>query len=230
MAIRLHFWGADQTVTGSSHHLECAGHNILLDCGLYQGKRTEAADINAHLAFTPDQLAGKTPPQLNSVVLSHAHIDHSGDLPLLAKQGYRGPIYATPATIDLCNPMLKDSAHIQEGDADFLARRRGRRAAMLDRPSFPPYPARRPNTASACNVRTRSPDLRQCPRKRRNSARRNRTAPHPRAPSQRCRSPRRGAVVQNPVLGRGRPFRNPVRAGSCRPSRPCADGAILFAA
>ena len=119
MAIRLHFWGADQTVTGSSHHLECAGQNILLDCGLFQGRRQDAADINSHLALSPEQLAGKAAPGLNAVVLSHAHIDHSGDLPLLAKQGYRGPIYTTPSTIDLCGPMLKDAAHIQESDAEF---------------------------------------------------------------------------------------------------------------
>ncbi len=136
MAIRLHFWGADQTVTGSSHHLECAGQNILLDCGLFQGRRQDAANINAHLAFTPEQLTGKIAPGLNAVVLSHAHIDHSGDLPLLAKQGYRGPIYATPATIDLCLPMLKDSAHIQESDAEFLSRRHGRRASI----GVPPGP------------------------------------------------------------------------------------------
>lgn len=130
MGIRLHFWGADQTVTGSSHHLECAGQNILLDCGLYQGRRQDTADINSHLALAPDQLAGKVPPPLDAVVLSHAHIDHSGDLPLLAKQGYRGPVYSTPSTIDLCGPMLKDSAHIQEGDAEFLNRRRSRRSSI----------------------------------------------------------------------------------------------------
>jgi metallo-beta-lactamase family protein len=130
MGIRLHFWGADQTVTGSSHHLECAGQNILLDCGLYQGRRKDTAEINSHLALAPDQLAGKTPPPLDAVVLSHAHIDHSGDLPLLAKQGYRGPVYSTPSTIDLCDPMLKDSAHIQESDAEFLNRRRSRRRSI----------------------------------------------------------------------------------------------------
>src|ERR1700733_9479683 len=130
MAIRLHFWGADQTVTGSSHHLECAGQNILLDCGLFQGRRQDTADINSHLALSPDQLAGKAAPSLNAVVLSHAHIDHSGDLPLLAKQGYRGPIYTTPSTIDLCAPMLKDSAHIQESDAEFLNKRHNRRNAI----------------------------------------------------------------------------------------------------
>ncbi|MEO8736685.1 MAG: MBL fold metallo-hydrolase, partial [Edaphobacter sp.] len=101
MGIRLHFWGAAQTVTGSSHHLECAGQNVLLDCGLFQGHRQQAREINAHLALPAEQL--------NAVVLSHAHIDHSGDLPLLAKQGYRGPIYTTPATVDLCEQMLKDS-------------------------------------------------------------------------------------------------------------------------
>ena len=133
MGIRLHFWGAAQTVTGSSHHLECAGRNILLDCGLFQGKRQEAQEINSHLALTGAQLTGQAPDALQAVVLSHAHIDHSGNLPGLVKQGYRGPIYATPSTIDLCDPMLKDSAHIQEGDADFMNRRRERRR-MLQAP------------------------------------------------------------------------------------------------
>jgi len=130
VALRLHFWGAAQTVTGSSHHLECAGRNILLDCGLFQGHRREAVAINTHLALPPEQLS--------AVVLSHAHIDHSGNLPSLAKQGYRGPIYATPATIDLCDPMLKDSAHIQEYDAEFLTRRRGRRKSIGMEPGEEP--------------------------------------------------------------------------------------------
>jgi metallo-beta-lactamase family protein len=134
MAIRLHFWGADQTVTGSSHHIECAGQNVLLDCGLFQGRRQQAADINSHLALTPQQLAAGG---LNAVVLSHAHIDHSGVLPLLGKQGYRGPIYTTPATIDLCVPMLKDSAHIQESDAEFMSKRGDKRKAI----GMPPGPA-----------------------------------------------------------------------------------------
>src|ERR1700722_443513 len=122
MGIRLHFWGAAQTVTGSSHHLECAGQNILLDCGLFQGHRQQARDINEHLALPVEQL--------NAVVLSHAHIDHSGDLPLLAKKGYRGPVYTTPSTVDLCEKMLKDSAHIQESDAEFVNRRSHRRRSI----------------------------------------------------------------------------------------------------
>src|ERR1700735_286963 len=139
MGIRLHFWGAAQTVTGSSHHLECAGQNILLDCGLFQGRRQEAVDINSHLALPDGLIGGQGDGGLNAVVLSHAHIDHSGNLPSLAKRGYRGPIYATASTIDLCGPMLKDSAHIQEGDADFMNRRRGG-GSKLNRGAEPVQP------------------------------------------------------------------------------------------
>ena len=121
MGIRLRFWGAAQTVTGSSHHLECAGRNILLDCGLFPGQRQEAQEINSHLALSPAQLAAQGADALSAVVFMHA--GHGGNLPGLVKQGYRGPIYTTPSTIDLCDPMLKDSAHIQEGDADFADRR-----------------------------------------------------------------------------------------------------------
>jgi len=122
MGIRLHFWGAAQTVTGSSHHLECGGQNILLDCGMFQGRRDLAQDYNSHLALP----AG----DISAVVLSHAHIDHSGDLPLLAKQGYKGPIYTTQTTMDLCDPMLKDSAHIQQADSEFVNKRYQRRGRV----------------------------------------------------------------------------------------------------
>ncbi|HEX4021651.1 MAG TPA: MBL fold metallo-hydrolase [Acidobacteriaceae bacterium] len=141
MSIRLHFWGAAQTVTGSSHHIECAGRNVLLDCGLFQGRREEARDINSHLALSTDQIKDTSDGGLNAVVLSHAHIDHSGNLPSLVKQGYRGPIYTTPATIDLCGPMLKDSAHIQEEDAEFLNKRGLRRRSVGMPPGAGPVPA-----------------------------------------------------------------------------------------
>jgi len=95
MAIRLHFWVAAQTVTGSSHDIECACQNVPLDCGLFQGHRKEAFEINSHLALSSEQIASWADGGLSAVVLSHAHIDHSGNLPSLVKQGYRGPIYAT---------------------------------------------------------------------------------------------------------------------------------------
>ncbi|MGO4214344.1 MBL fold metallo-hydrolase, partial [Terriglobus sp. YAF25] len=124
MAIRVQFWGAARTVTGSSHHLECAGRNILLDCGLFQGRRREAREINTNFALPPEDVS--------AIVLSHAHIDHSGNLPGFVREGYRGPIYATPPTIDLCDPMLKDSAHVQEMEVEFI-RKRARRKLSIGR-------------------------------------------------------------------------------------------------
>lgn len=113
------FHGAAQTVTGSQHLLSLNGTKILLDCGLYQGARREALFRNRHFLFEP--------PGLEALVLSHAHIDHSGNIPNLVKQGFRGPIYATPATVDLCNYMLRDSGRIQESDAVFANKRAAKR-------------------------------------------------------------------------------------------------------
>jgi metallo-beta-lactamase family protein len=96
------------------HLLEAAGARILLDAGLFQGSRAPAHALNAELPFDARRL--------DSVVLSHAHIDHSGRLPLLVKEGFHGPVYATPATRDLCAVMLADAAHIQEKDHEFLSR------------------------------------------------------------------------------------------------------------
>jgi metallo-beta-lactamase family protein len=107
--IELEFIGAAQTVTGSKHLLRTSRANVLLDCGLFQGRRSEAASLNRKL---PLDVAA-----LDAVVLSHAHIDHSGALPYLFQKGYRGPVYATPATRDLCVPMLEDAAGIQLADA-----------------------------------------------------------------------------------------------------------------
>ena len=113
--MQLTFHGAvEGQVTGSMHLLECAGARFLFDAGLFQGRRAEADQRNRALDVEPRTL--------NAVVLSHAHIDHSGRLPLLVREGYHAPIYATPATRDLCAVMLADSAEIQERDADFLRR------------------------------------------------------------------------------------------------------------
>ena len=117
--MRVTFWGAAGTVTGSMHELRENGHRYLLDCGLYQGRRKEAFERNAHLPFPA--------PSVRAVVLSHAHIDHSGNLPTLVRNGFAAPIYTNPATIDLCSSMLADSAHLQEKDALFLNKRRQRR-------------------------------------------------------------------------------------------------------
>jgi metallo-beta-lactamase family protein len=110
--MELEFVGAAQTVTGSMHVVRTAHGSILLDCGLFQGTRRESVERNQHLRVPIRDL--------KAVVLSHAHIDHSGALPLLYKQGYKGPVYATPATRSLCTVMLRDAAAIQDSDARFL--------------------------------------------------------------------------------------------------------------
>ena len=115
--MRLQFMGAAREVTGSAHLVHFHGRTILLDCGLFQGRRSEVNAKNRKLPFATDRI--------DAVVLSHAHIDHAGRLPFLVKEGYRGTIHSTVATRDLCEVMLADSAHIQEKDADFLARHRG---------------------------------------------------------------------------------------------------------
>jgi len=106
--------GAARTVTGSKHLLRTSRAAVLLDCGLYQGRRREAFEENRRMAVD-----GRG---LDAVVLSHAHIDHSGALPLLCRDGFEGPVYATPATRDLAAPMLLDAAMIQEADARTIAR------------------------------------------------------------------------------------------------------------
>jgi metallo-beta-lactamase family protein len=110
--MRLQFQGAARTVTGSLHILTVGRKTILLDCGTYHGKREEARQRNTEFPFDPSSIS--------AVVLSHAHIDHSGNLPGLVRHGFRGPIFCTMATRDLCEVMLKDSAFIQEKDAEFI--------------------------------------------------------------------------------------------------------------
>jgi metallo-beta-lactamase family protein len=115
VSIEVEFQGAAREVTGSCHIVRAAGRTVMLDCGLFQGRRRESDVKNRQL---PVDVA-----ELDAVVLSHAHIDHAGRIPFLVAAGYRGPIYCTPATRDLCALMLADSAHIQTKDAEFLARR-----------------------------------------------------------------------------------------------------------
>lgn len=114
--MEIEFFGAAREVTGSCHVLRVNGRTVLLDCGLFQGQRRHSREQNRRLPVP----AGS----IDAVVLSHAHIDHAGRLPFLVKSGFAGPIYCTPATRDLCAIMLADSAHIQESDARFLAKRK----------------------------------------------------------------------------------------------------------
>jgi metallo-beta-lactamase family protein len=126
--MKIKFCGAARTVTGSQHLLEIDGKKVLLDCGLYQGKREEAYNINKHFLFEPKEL--------DVVVLSHAHIDHSGNLPALYRAGFRGDVYATPATRDLCSIMLQDSAHIQSRDIEFVNKKKARNHEPLFKPLY----------------------------------------------------------------------------------------------
>jgi metallo-beta-lactamase family protein len=112
--VELTFVGAAREVTGSCHLLRVNGSTIALDCGMFQGRRHESAEKNRRLPVPIEEL--------DAVVLSHAHIDHSGRLPFLVAQGYAKTIWSTNATRDLAAIMLADSAHIQEKDAEFLAR------------------------------------------------------------------------------------------------------------
>jgi metallo-beta-lactamase family protein len=117
--VKITFFGATKTVTGSMHLIETNGSKILLDCGLYQGRREEARTINRTIPF---DWKGIT-----ALVLSHAHIDHSGNIPSLVRNGYDRAIHSTHATRDLCSAMLTDSAHIQEKEAEYLNLRKQRR-------------------------------------------------------------------------------------------------------
>lgn len=117
--MNIHFNGAAQTVTGSQYLLEVNGHKLLLECGLYQGKRKDYYQRNRVFPYNP--------AKLDAVLLSHAHIDHSGNLPNLVKHGAKCPIYTTRPTARLADVMLRDSAHIQEEDVLFLNRKRAKR-------------------------------------------------------------------------------------------------------
>ncbi len=117
--MKVQFWGAVRTVTGSMHLLTVNNVRILLDCGLFQGRRQESFERNRNLPFDAQTI--------DTVVLSHAHIDHAGNIPTLVKNGFAGNIYTTPASRDLCAAMLRDSAHIQEEDARYVNKKRAKK-------------------------------------------------------------------------------------------------------
>src|SRR6185369_4723751 len=116
--MQIQFLGATRTTTGSMYLIEVNNRRVLLECGLYQGKRAESIERNCCFPFDP--------AKVDAVVLSHAHIDHSGNLPNLCRQGFTGSIYCTFATRDLASIMLEDSAQIQRDDAAFVSRKRAR--------------------------------------------------------------------------------------------------------
>ena len=124
MAITFYSEGAAREVTGSKHVLEVDGKRYLVDCGAFQGKRDESDRKNR--ALVPD------PASIEAVILTHAHFDHCGMLPLLAKRGFEGNIYATPATRDLANLIMMDSARIQARDAEYLGKQAAKRGERFD--------------------------------------------------------------------------------------------------
>ena len=126
--MKLAFYGADRTTTGSKHLLEVNGQRLLLECGMFQGRRDKTIDYNTHLAFPPSRV--------DAVLISHAHIDHTGILPVLCRDGFKGKIFATEATTDLCRIMLVDSAHIQEQDALFLNQKLAKKGRPLVAPLY----------------------------------------------------------------------------------------------
>lgn len=116
--MKITFYGAAKAVTGSQHLIEVSGKRILLDCGLSQGRREESERLNREYGYEP--------ASVDAVILSHAHIDHSGKLPGLVKNGFKGVIYSTAATRDLAAVMLPDSAHIQQADTEYINKKRAK--------------------------------------------------------------------------------------------------------
>lgn len=118
--MKIQFIGGARTVTGSKHLLSINGKKILLECGLFQGRRSDTYELNKYFKFDPTEI--------DAMILSHAHIDHSGNIPNFVKSGFDGPIYTTPATVDLCDIMLKDSAYLQQRDVEWLNKKKKDRA------------------------------------------------------------------------------------------------------
>jgi metallo-beta-lactamase family protein len=126
--MKIHFYGAARTVTGSQHLLEINGKKLLLECGIFQGRRRDFYERNCCFPFDPKEV--------DAVILSHAHIDHSGNLPNLVKQGYNNPIYTTPPTAELASIMLRDSAHIYEEDAEYINKKKRKHGEPMVKPLY----------------------------------------------------------------------------------------------
>lgn len=127
--MKIQFFGATNEVTGSKHLISLKSDKvILLDCGMFQGRGAESAAKNQHFGFDP--------AAVNFLILSHAHIDHSGLIPLLVKQGFKGKIYCTQATLDLCRIMLADSAHIQQSEIAYINKKRAREKKNALKPLY----------------------------------------------------------------------------------------------
>ena len=133
--MKIKFCGAAREVTGSRHLLEINGKKILLDCGLFQGKRKESDQKNKELLFDPKEI--------DAMILSHAHIDHSGGIPYIVKNGFKGPIFSTFATRDLCNFMLMDSAFIQEKEVEFMNKKLQKKQQEMVQPLYTAEDARK---------------------------------------------------------------------------------------
>lgn len=127
--MKIKFIGATESVTGSKHLvISESGTQVLLDCGLFQGAGKQTDELNRHL--------GVNPAELKAMILTHAHIDHSGNIPNLVKQGFNGPIYCTEATFDVCKILLMDSANIHENDVKYINKRRARKGKSLLKPLY----------------------------------------------------------------------------------------------
>jgi len=126
--MKITFYGAAQTTTGSMHLVEACGKRLLLDCGLYQGHRKEAFEKNRNLPFDP--------AKIDAAILSHAHIDHSGNLPQLVRHGFRGPVFARTSTCDLANVLLRDSCFLQMRDLEYINKKRRAQGKHLFEPLY----------------------------------------------------------------------------------------------